>query len=84
MTNQLMAMLIHLFTTLKTLIYLYIKPREQRIFFQFENIIYVLIISLLHLNTYVMYLGHYNYFTLSVWGSTLDVRFWRLKSVFAL
>ena len=58
------------------------KPRDQRCFFQFENIINVFISSIRCICLPVLSVyGLYKCFTLSVRGSILDVRIWRLNSV---
>ena len=67
--------------TLTALIY-FCRHHGDRRFFQFEIIINVLVSSFGFI--WIPILRVYCHFTLSARGPTLDVRFWRLKTVLAL
>ena len=55
---------------------------ETKGFFQFESIINVLVSSFCFIWIPMLGVyGHYKYFTLSVRGSTLDVRIWRGRQI---
>ena len=69
---------------IKTRKYFYIN-KETKGFYQLEIIISFLVDSFCFLLIPIMWVyGHCKYVILPVWGSTLDVRFWRLKSAPAL